>query len=309
MIKVKQLITFLLKETIGFLFLNLGGVFLLKKQFKNRTYLLVLNYHNFSKYNNYNVNRGKITETGYSKNFEKQINFLKKHFKFYYPEEFNEYKLGINVVITFDDGYKDNYDVASPILKKHKAKAIFFLVTNNIDTENWLEHDKLRHLVQTGQKSEFEIESLLKKMNNGHSISEWINENESILKNPPHRLMMNWNEVIEIAQSGLKIGPHTNNHKVLPFLDTDNQKAEIHSSIEKIKKEVNIAPKYFAYPNGLYNNETLSILEESEIQYSFTTKPGFNTVDTQPYLLKRIGINPSDSVGVLLLKLFLNRKK
>lgn len=313
MIKSKRLFSFILKQLGGFLFLKLGGVHLLKLLNKEKPVLIVLNYHNFSKYNNYSINRGDILKTGYSANFSKQMGFLKKHFNFVYPEDFfeanNNNNKGINVLVTFDDGYKDNYDIAFPILKKYNVKSIFFVVTNSIDTENWLEHDQLRYLVQTGQKSEVEIEDILKKMNQGHSISDWITKNKNILNVPEHRLMMNWNEIRELDQNGLKIGPHTNNHKILSFLDIDNQENEIHSSISTIKKELNTSPKYFAYPNGLYNNDTLSILEKSDIQYSFTTKPGFNTIVNNAYLFKRIGINPSDSVGVLLLKLFLNRKK
>ncbi|RBP27059.1 polysaccharide deacetylase [Oceanihabitans sediminis] len=309
---IKRLILHVIKEIIGFIFLNFGGVYLLKNSIKGDNYLVILNYHNFSKYNNYKIIRGKILETDFASNFNKQIRFLKKHFNFTYPEEFfpNNRVDRINVLITFDDGYKDNYDIALPVLKKHNAKAIFFIVTNVIGTKKWLTHDILRYLVQTGIKSENEIETLLKEMNQGESIMDWLNKNKAcLMQHPSHRIMMNWDEVNKISKEGFKIAPHTHNHEILSFLNFNAQKDEVYNSIITIKHKLSIDSKYFAYPNGLYNEESIQILNKNHIQYSFTTKPGFNTLTDKPYELKRIGVNASDSLGVLLLKLYLNRKK
>lgn len=308
---IKRIIPSIIKETIGFLFLTFGGVYLVKKSSKRRAILVVLNYHSFSKYNNYKTKRGNILKTGYASNFEKQIHFLKKHFSFSYPEDFfgNKSENRIQVLLTFDDGYKDNYDIAFPIIKKHKAKSIFFIVTDIIGTKEWLKHDQIRFLVNQGIKTELEIENLLKKMNQGQPIDNWLNENSSLLEFPDQRLMMNWEEVHQIAENGFKIGPHTHHHSILSFLNKKQQEEEIIKSIKTIYSKLNIQSNYFAFPNGLYNYDSLTILEENNINYSFTTQPGFNTQVCEPRLLKRIGINPSDSIGVLLLKLYLNRNK
>jgi len=310
MIKIKRFFFSILKETIGFLFLILGGVCLLKYSLRGKGALIILNYHNFSKYNNYKIKRGDILKTGFSSNFDKQIKFLKKHFDFSYPEDYfkSDENKRTNILLTFDDGYKDNYDIAFPILKKYDAKAIFFIVTSIIGTKTWLKHDSLRFLVQSGVKKELEIETQLKKMNLGHSISDWLHNNEHSFKIPEQRLMMNWEEVNEIANNSFKIGPHTHQHSILSLLDYEKQKKEIQTSIETIKNNLNIASKYFAYPNGLYNRDSINILEQSEVKYSFTTKTGFNSKTTTRHLLKRIGVNPSDSIGVLLLKLFIKCK-
>jgi|SRR5690554_3620941 len=306
-----RFLIFILKQSIGFLFINLGGIFLLKRKFKSNPIFIVLNYHNFSKYNNYKKKRGKISETGYKENFSKQLKFLKKHFIFLYPEEFfeGEPPNGLNVLITFDDGYKDNFDIAFPILKKYNAKAIFFIVTKIIGTDNWLKHDKMRFLVEKKLKDEYEVEAQLKKMNQGQLIESWIKQNESLIALPQKRLMMNWQEVKEMVQQGLKIAPHTHQHSVLSTLDYEKQKNEIVASVKTIKKQLNIDASYFAYPNGRYNDDSLNILLQNQIQYSFTTQPGFNSKKSAHLKLKRIGINPSDSIGVLLLKLYLNRNK
>ncbi|REG89967.1 polysaccharide deacetylase [Winogradskyella sediminis] len=309
--KMRRLISLILKETVGFLFLRLGGVYFLKYKLRDQPYLIVLNYHNFSEYNNYRLKRGKTLKSGYGSNFNKQIRFLNKHFQFSYPNEFfgDKTTSGIHILITFDDGYKDNYDIAFPILKQHNAKVIFFIVTNIIGTNDWLTHDKLRFLVEKKYKSENEVETCLKKMNQGHSIATWIKQNENLIAIPEQRLMMNWKEVEEIDKEGFKIAPHTHQHSILSFLDYTKQEGEIQTSIKTLESKLKKICNYFAYPNGLYNADSLNVLNKSAIQYGFTTQPGFNSKENAPLQLKRIGVNASDSIGVLLLKLYLNRKK
>jgi len=309
---IKRFFLTILKEVVGFLFLALGGVYLLKNSTKNKKYLVVLNYHNFSKYNNYKIKRGDVLQTGYGANFDKQVRFLNKHFNFSYPEDFfdtNNNLQGINVLITFDDGYKDNYDIALPVLKKYNVKSIFFIVTGLIGTDHWLKHDELRYLVNKEIKKESEVEGVLLKMNQGLTVANWMKQNTNLVLLPKHRLMMSWDEINELARQGFKVAPHTHNHNILSFLDYNKQEDQIVTSITTINKQLNIKPKYFAYPNGVFNTDSISILKHNNIKYSFTTMSGFNLINNAPHLLKRLGINPSDSIGVLLLKLYLNKSK
>lgn len=308
MIKFKHILFYFLKEFIGFLIYILGGLFVIKFLCKNKSKLIVLNYHNFSKYNNYKINRGSIIETGFAKKFENQVRFINKNFKFSYPKDFfeNAEQNGLKALITFDDGYKDNYDIAFPILKKYNSKAIFFVVTNLIGTYNWLEHDQLRFLVQCNLKKEREIEHLLKKMNQGVPITKDYYELISEFESPNHRLMMNWNELKEIKEAGFYVEPHTHNHNVLSFLSKDEQEVELNMSISEIETKLRSNPMFCAYPNGQFNNDTIEILKDNSIKYGFSTTSGLNAIDINQYKIKRVGINPSDSIGVLLFKIFVN---
>ncbi|MCM4174098.1 polysaccharide deacetylase family protein [Arenibacter sp. TNZ] len=302
-------IKYFIKFFGSLLFYRLGGLYLLKALLKKEPYLLVLNYHNFSKYNNFSIKRGSILETGYAVNFEKQVRFLKKHFTFLFPEEFFEAEpeKGINVLISFDDGYKDNYDIAYPILKKQQAKTIFFVVTSLIGTNEWLRHDKLRLLVAHNLLLENEVESALRKMNKGIALpDEIIVQSKQYEQYSGSRtLMMNWSELKEIQAQGFKIMPHTANHAILSFLNKEEQEQEIMGSINRIDSELHQNSDYFAYPNGLYDSRTIEVLKSSDIKYGFTTIPGTNTKKEKRLELKRIGINASDSVSLLLLKLFM----
>jgi len=303
---IKRIIVLIFKETLGFIVRFTGMLYLIKLLNKKNEMYFVFNYHSFSKYNNYYINVGSILETGYKENFDKQVRFFNKHFLFKYPKEFFSAKVSLHAaLLTFDDGYKDNYDIAFPILSKHKIKSIFFIVSSLIDTNGMLMHDKIRLLVQEGRlDSKFlTIPSKINEGINGYSkeIIDQVNQEFKKL-NLDKRILMNTNEIKEIHKAGFKIGVHTHSHTALNFLDYESQKFEIESSIRILKsflEEIN----FIAYPNGLYNEDTIKLNNSLNIDYGFTTINGFNTKTTHKNKIKRIGVNVSDSINVVSLKI------
>lgn len=303
----KSLILIIIKEFLGFIF-RISGLLHIIKKLSNEPRYYVFNYHSFSKYNNYLIKRGDILETGYKKKFEKQLKFYNKHFNFRYPNEF--FKSTNNshcALITFDDGYKDNHDLALPLLKKHNAKTIFFIVTSLVGTNDMLMHDKIRLLVQKGKLSPKYLR-IVNKINYG--INEY---SEKVLKNVnkifdkekiKKRVLLNYSEIKKIIDTGFKIGVHTHNHKPLLFLNKNEQKSEIHDCIKALKK-LNIFADSIAYPNGLYNEDTLSICKELNLTHGFTTVSGVNRKNCNFLKMKRLGLNVSDSINVVTLKIVL----
>ena len=310
MSSLKSIFWFLIKE-ITAIIAFIPCLYYLKIKYRNNKVLVVLNYHNFSKYNNYRFFRGNILQTGYSKNFEKQIRFYKNNFKFSYPDEFyNEgCEKGIKILITFDDGYKDNYDLAFPILERNGAKCIFFVTTDFIGTKKWLWHDKVRYLVNLGQIERIKSERILRQMNNGKEIPtgfrkevDEISENEKMTP-----IMMNWENLKEIKISGFRIGPHTDTHKILSFLNKSEQEEEIKVSIERLNSELGFESKEFAYPNGSWNDFAIESLRRHKISYAFImTPPGVNCEMQDKFKIKRIGINVSDSIYLVVFKIFIS---
>lgn len=311
--KIKPVARYYLKEAMAHTLKLIGVVFILKFALRKSSKYLILNYHNFSKYNNYRIKRGGIIERGYCKNFEKQLQFLSRHFNYLYPEEFfvGKPKKGLSLLITFDDGYKDNYDIAFPILKQYQAKAVFFVVTSIIGTKKWLLHDKLRLLVTENVLSEDVIENHLKRMNKGQilpeDIADMANENFSSMNRKT--IMMNWSDLKEMRKQGFKIMPHSTDHSIVSSLGKQGQENEISGAIKKVRSKLDINPEYFAYPNGLYNSTTLQVAASNGIKYGFTTNPGINRKDEKRLELKRIGVNASDSMPVLVLKLLITALK
>lgn len=303
---------YLIKTITSQILYFLGGVYLFKLINYKRNVFVVCNYHNFSRYHNYKLKRGSIIETAYERNFERQVRFFKKHFDFMYASEYFDNKANpgkINFLITFDDSYKDNYDIAFPVLKKYHAKAVFFIVTGLVGTRNWLWHDKVHFLVCQKKILQSKANKILADMNAGIKVPDDFIQfvNTEFRINEEERMIMNWDELSEMEQAGFEIGSHTDNHVILPFVDDDNQYDEIKESKQKIEYNLKCDCISFAYPNGLYNTVSLIILKENNIKYGYSTIPGFNDAHRNKLLIKRIGLNASDSIPVVLLKLFINQ--
>lgn len=296
---------------VGFAFYILGGVYLVKMKVKKQSPLIIFNYHSFSRYNNYRFKRGAITQTGFEKTFEKQLKFIQKHFELTSPESFFEsrnLKNGLHVFLTFDDGYKDNYEIAFPLLKKYKVPAAFFIVTSLPDTNSWLFHDQLRHLVQLGKFNANEVESALKRLNCGEEItSELQSHIDDKWKDKRNiRLMMKWSEIRELQIRGFTVGSHTHNHRPLLFLNEEERRRELEMSKELLATKIDTPVKHFSYPNGLHDEACKKLLAKSGYDYAYTTKRGANRQTDNKLELKRIGINASDSIGQVLLKTYLS---
>lgn len=317
---IKRIITYSLKLIVSNLFCYLGGVYFLKFIFRNRPVLAVLNYHNFSCFNNYKIKRGDILKSADPLLFENQIIKLKRHFHFTTPQDFfaGKCKNGINLFLTFDDGYRDNFDLAFPILTKYSIPAAFFISTSKLDSDDFLLHDKVRYLVQRNLlDSEYAKIPLNMYKGDKNYSEEFISYINSVFikNNPNHRLMMTSSEIKTLFDSGFIIGNHTHNHIGLTFLDKENQRDEIEVCSAKIEKIVSRKVSHFAYPNGLYNDDTISVLRDLSFDFGYSVNGGVNTTHENKHLIKRIGINITDSYSTIVHKIFLfsillkNKKK
>lgn len=150
------------------------------------------------------------------------------------------------IVITFDDGYKDNYTNAYPVLKEMGFKATIFVVSGGKEKGNY-----------------------------------------------PH---MNDNQLRELDKNGIDIEPHTVDHKKLDTLSYQDQKNEIELSKSILEAKLGKKMKYFAYPYGQYNKDTLKILKQDGFKMAFSTVHGRADRTNNIYRIKRIYIGNSFSM-------------
>lgn len=115
------------------------------------------------------------------------------------------------LVITFDDGYKDNYTIAAPILKSMNLPATFFVTTGFINSNRVAPWD-----------AELEIES------------KW----------------MDWDDVAALDKQGFDIGGHTVNHPSLAHLSDDEAAQEIRQCKAELETRLQKSIPHFAYPFG-----------------------------------------------------------
>jgi len=155
------------------------------------------------------------------------------------------------VVITFDDGYRDTYTHAFPVLKEFGLEAAVFLATDFIGTDRKMA--TYSHLTGTD--------------------------------------MLSWQEAGAMQATGhITFAAHTASHPHLPQLDYAQQKKEIASSIKAVEEHLSekTALSIFCYPYGQYNQDSLDLMRELGIKIALTVRDGFNTGKENPHEIKRI---------------------
>jgi peptidoglycan/xylan/chitin deacetylase (PgdA/CDA1 family) len=264
--------------------------------------------------------------------FEQQMQFLTERFQIVSLPELLDYWSERRwddekryCVITFDDGWVDNYVYAYPILRKYNIPATIFLPTALVGTNQWFWPDKMGYLLRhyygsregqwtmkavkssflngrswardlIGQTGNGNIDSAIEmcKERSEEEIYKFVDEMSRAmeLKFPDARLLINWREVEEMSQHGISFGSHSCTHKILPKLSPEKIRNEIEQSLHTLKeKKINYVP-VFAYPNGDYNQEIIEHLKAAGYRAGVSTVFGFE--DRSPkdrFRLKRVGIH------------------
>nr|WP_246157399.1 polysaccharide deacetylase family protein [Sneathiella litorea] len=168
------------------------------------------------------------------------------------------------VLITFDDGYADNLEIAAPILKKYGFTAVVFLVSEMIGRNN--------SVWPMGDPPE------LGQLMNEKAIRQWLAE-------------------------GHEIGSHTCSHPDLTTLGNKELTRELEASRDMIEKTFNISCKSLAYPGGDVNERVAAAAEKTGYSLGFSTRSGANWKDTSKLRLMRTEVSASDHHALFCLKL------
>ncbi len=265
--------------------------------------------------------------------FEKQIAYISKNYNIIDFHNLDQADFLKNqkkepVIITFDDGYRDFYIYAFPILKKYKAPATVFLATGYTGTKNLIWYDKLASVLLCATKrpnlepdrAPCEINRQILRFFNAkedqhQEIINYIVQNlkkikpgarEKIIKNLENeckprfsdkiktRLMLSWDEVRFMSENGITFGSHTVSHPVLSGLSYADAKREIMESQKTIEEKIQKPVNLFAYPYGKkedYSQKTINILKNAGFKYACTTIKGDENLNPDsPFELKRRGI-------------------
>jgi peptidoglycan/xylan/chitin deacetylase (PgdA/CDA1 family) len=224
-------------------------------------------------------------------------------------------------VVTFDDGYQNNFDVAFPVLQQHGVPATIFLTTGFVDSSDtiWFCHI-IRALSCTRKRSmrwdnvDLDLSAPRKKSVASARLQAWVKEYPSaevgslLLRiyeeldvdpvssfelESPFRILSS-SSIRTMAQSGLvEFGAHTVTHAILSLLSPEDQWREISGSVEAVESLTGRPCRFFAYPNGRpqdYDSKTVELLQKRGILAAVTMTAGPNHALTSLMELQRFGV-------------------
>lgn len=219
--------------------------------------------------------------------FEWQIDFIARHFT---PVTLEQVVQALDdkknlpkdaIVITFDDGYDDNYFEAFPVLRDRNVPATFFISTGYIDGTSPFWYDWLSAIIVGKKGSEFVVEALDLHLELPSQISlrrKFYEDVVGVLKSVPNALRlaalnelesrygdfyhglgeeirrlsrpMTSAQVKELANNGMQLGSHTVSHPILARLTDEELFEELDASKKKLEHWSGRPVSILAYPNG-----------------------------------------------------------
>lgn len=262
--------------------------------------------------------------------FEKQMQFLKRWYTTIKATELINQKKAApyRVLVTFDDGWKDNFTYAAPILTRHGIPALIFIATDYIGSACvfWQEtltatliairaRDPNHPLLQQVQRaaasgnSTFEFRSAVQTFVNRakalpysdlRELMQTYDMAEPDAVDPRLDSFLTWEDVRSMHQQGIEFGSHTCSHRIVIRLSDEELMNELQTSARKIEQELGDQVRYFAYPNGDHDDASRSAVERAGYDLGFSVTPGFVDIGREPMAVRRLmvhdGIAPNISM-------------
>ena len=292
--------------------------------------ILALNYHRIGVAGSSPFDRGIWSVS--TEMFDRQVAWLKSHFDVIRPQDLPsilQSRKGRYVLLTFDDGYRDNYTEAFPVLKYHGIPATFFITTGFLDRPRLAWWDEVAWMIRTCRRELIDmrprIEDPVRFIDRtregsvkttltaytylpGNKTEEFLNAlaNAAGTGRFPSAeacdQWMTWEMVRDMNRAGMEIGGHTVNHPILSSLHADEQLWEIRESINRLRTELDCSIQSFSYPNGYpiaFNNDTRTSLRSVEIEYAFSYYGGYRSFEEWDHLdIRRFSVESNMSLSL-----------
>jgi peptidoglycan/xylan/chitin deacetylase (PgdA/CDA1 family) len=250
--------------------------------------------------------------------FDRQIALLKRYFTFVDTRDLEAFRQGAQplpanpVMVTFDDGYRDNHDVALPILKRHGAKAVFFVASRFVDERRLYWWEQVAYVMDRSRGDRLRITypeprelSLLTaadrrltrrtlcrliKDTPGLDLDRFLAELQAAAgvtledeRALADQLIMTWDHVRALHAAGMDVQAHGHAHRVLQTLTLDEVTADLARARELIGGHLNKEVRAVAYPAGSPVSSTPGLVDaiaRSGMTLGFSNGTGAANLDS-----------------------------
>lgn len=244
--------------------------------------------------------------------FERHLDCLGRHFRFVTLDEIGEHMLTgrpfdrPSAAITFDDGYRDVYEHAFPVLKRKGIPAGVFVVTGLVGQPFWQVHDRLYRLIAKAfaqwDDPSHELMGILRML---EIPTDWLARNRAAARSPllavssllpelpladVRRVMdrietevgngfhaiprtLNWSELAEMQAAGITIGSHTRSHVSLPAESPADTAEELEGSRRALEERLGRPITHFAYPGGQFTPAVIDAVGRAGYRFAYTACP------------------------------------
>lgn len=188
-----------------------------------------------------------------------------------------------SILITFDDGYLDNWVYAYPLLKKYGFTALMFLVTS------WVKHGASRpYLGQANIPETPEHRECEARVKSGRSDD----------------IAVRWSEILAMQQDGVfEIHSHTHTHTRWDKLDPANKNqhmaSELANARQALCENLGSVSDHHCWPQGYFDDDYIRIAQQAGFRYLYTTKAfGQNQSGTDPAHIYRFAVRDTSGASV-----------
>jgi peptidoglycan/xylan/chitin deacetylase (PgdA/CDA1 family) len=223
-------------------------------------------------------------------------------------------------VVTFDDGFANNYAIAAPILERRRMPATFYVTSGFVEHNGSSWTDLIEHAFE-GQpevavawgngegtapvpyrtyddkrQALDEIRAFVKRHReiDPYTFASSIRQQLGVVANPDDAELdrkMSWSQVRELSEHGLfTVGGHGHTHRILEFLPQADLEREVAESLDLLRRHVGRVTHY-SYPEGLahcYSPRVIALLRAHGICCAPTAEPGVNRPGDDLFHLKRV---------------------
>lgn len=313
---------------------------------RQKPFFFVLNYHRLYKGNlNTTIDEGVFTHS--LEIFRNQMLWLKSNFRMIDEEtlltkiEEKEPFTERTVLVTFDDGYRDNFEIAYPILRELEIPAIFFVACNHISGEVLPWWDQAAYMIKQSSVSCFEFSGQTVRVSKDRQeLNAEIRKVLAVFKNSPtdrseellqelsevcdypvpgsenlNAEFMSWDQLKELTGHGFAVGSHSMNHRIMSQLSAQEQRQELEESRQMLEQKLDTTVRSIAYPVGgptSFTDETVSISQDCGYKLGFSFIHGtYGNHVSDRFRIHRVQLDKNPDMfkaQALMPKLFLNRQ-